>query len=231
VKIPYEKIPGFPQGAIVGHARVLEFAEHEACPVLVLRGRVHYYEGASLAEATFPVRVTRALGARWIALLNAAGGLNPVYEVGDIVLITDHINLMGTSPLIGPNDESLGPRFPSMSAAYDPSLLRRAEKAAASAAIVTRRGVYAALAGPQYETPAETRALRLLGADLVGMSTAPEAIVARHSQLKVLGLSVVTNLAFAGREDAGHDDVVKEARRAAANVEKILRGVLAGEKR
>lgn len=231
VSVAFSEIPGFPQGCVPGHEHRLEFGEVAGRPVLVLRGRVHYYEGVSLAEATYPVRVAKRLGARWIALLNASGGIDPGFEVGDIVFLSDHINWMGDNPLVGPNDDSLGPRFPDMSRAYDRDLLRRAEAAARAAGISTRRGVYAAVSGPHYETPSEIRLLRACGADLVGMSTVPETIVAVHSGLPVLGISVVTDLAFPEElEPLSHDRVVEVAAEAAPKVGMILEAVVRGEK-
>jgi purine-nucleoside phosphorylase len=230
VVVPFEEIPGFPRGHLAGHDRRLEFGQLASRPVLVLHGRAHYYEGVELREATFPVRVARALGSRWIGLLNAAGGLDPAHAPGDIVLIADHINLMGDNPLIGPNDETLGPRFPDLSRAYDPELLDRAEAAARKLGVPVRRGVYAAVSGPHYETAAELRMLRLLGADLVGMSTVPETIVAAHGGLMVLGISVVTDRADPDALSVlSHEDVVRAAREAAPRVGGILREVLAGE--
>ncbi|MGQ0721299.1 MAG: purine-nucleoside phosphorylase [Candidatus Eiseniibacteriota bacterium] len=230
VSVPFAEIPGFPRGRLEGHDRRLEFGTVESRPVLVLHGRAHYYEGFELREATFPVRVARALGSRWIGLLNAAGGLDPTHVPGDVVLITDHINLMGDNPLIGPNDDSLGPRFPDLSRAYDPGLRDLAEAAARRLDVPVRRGVYAAVTGPHYETAAELRMLRLLGADLVGMSTVPETIVAVHGGQRVLGISVVTDRADPDSlQPLSHDEVVRAAREAAPRVGGILCGVLAGE--
>jgi purine-nucleoside phosphorylase len=230
VAVPYGEIPGFPRGRVRGHDCVLEFGRAANEPVLVLRGRVHYYEGLPLAETTFPVRVARALGAEWIGLINAVGGLNPSLDVGDIVLLTDHLNLMGDNPLIGPNDDALGPRFPDMSGAYSGRLLRRAEAAAKRAGLLTRRGVLAAVSGPTYETPAEIRMLRLCGADLVGMSTVPETIVAVHSGLEVLGISVVTDMTVPGdRAPVLHEDVLRAAQSALPGVTTVLEGVLGGK--
>jgi isoleucyl-tRNA synthetase len=196
-ELPFEEIPGFPRGSVPGHPRRLEYGSLAGVRCLVVRGRVHYYEGVDLLAATFPVRVSRALGARWIGLTNACGALRPGYDVGDVVVIADHLNLLGESPLAGPNDDELGTRFPDLSAAYDRELAERAEGAIRRAGWPVRRGVYAAVAGPQFETPAELRMLRrTLGADLVGMSTVPETIVAVHAKLRVLALSVVTDLAY-----------------------------------
>jgi purine-nucleoside phosphorylase len=230
VSVPFSEIPGFPRGAVAGHEHRLEFGTCAGRPVLVLRGRVHYYEGATLGEVTFPIRVVRGLAPRWLAVLNAAGGIRADYAVGDIVFLTDHINWMGDNPLVGENDDSLGPRFPDMSTVYDAELLRRAEAVAGSASVSTHRGVYAAVAGPNYETPAEIRMLRLAGADLVGMSTVPEVIVAAHGGLKVLGVSVVTDAAVPEElEPLSHEDVVRAARQAAPRVGVILRGMVEGE--
>jgi len=230
VVVPFDDVPGFPRGTVEGHDHRLEFGTCAGRPVLALRGRVHYYEGATLAEATFPIRVVRGLAPRWLALLNAAGGIRADFAVGDLVLITDHINWMGDNPLIGPNEDSLGPRFPDMSTAYDAELLRRAETVAQRAQVRTHRGVYAAVAGPNYETPAEIRLLRLAGADLVGMSTVPEVIVAVHGGMRVLGMSVVTDSAVPEElEPLSHEAVVQAARVAAPRAGAILRGMLEEE--
>jgi purine-nucleoside phosphorylase len=230
LSIPYAEIPGFPDGNVPGHDHRLEFGQVKGRAVLVLRGRVHYYEGASLAEVTFPIRVIRSLEPRWMAILNAAGGINPDYGVGDIVFLSDHINWMGDNALVGPNDDSLGPRFPDMSNAYDAELRRRAESVAEDASIRTHRGVYAAVAGPTYETPAEIRMLRLAGADLVGMSTVPEVIVAVHGGSKVLGMSVVTDLAVTEElEPLSHGMVLGAAEKAAPRAGAILEGLVEGE--
>ncbi len=227
VSIPFAEIPGFPRGAVPGHNQRLEYGTAEGVPLLVLRGRVHYYEGVDLRETTFPIRVLKALGAGWVALTNAAGGIRSTYRVGDVVRITDHLNLIGDNPLVGPNDDTLGPRFPDMSSAYDPELGQWAEEAAVEASVELRRGVYCAVSGPHYETPTELRMLRTMGADLVGMSTVPETIVAVHAGLNVLGLSIVTDLAFPEEpEPLAHDAVVKAAAAAAPRVDAILRGVL-----
>jgi purine-nucleoside phosphorylase len=230
VTVPFAEIPGFPEGTLLGHDRRVAFGSVAGRPVLVLHGRAHYYEGVPLADAAFPVRVARALGARWIALVNAAGGLRTEHAVGDVVLIADHLNLMGDNPLIGPNDDALGPRFPDLSQTYGPELLARAEAAARAAGIAVRRGVYAAVSGPHYETAAELRMLRTLGADLVGMSTVPEAIVAVHAGLDVLGISVVTDRADPDApEPVSHGVVVEAAGGAAPRVGALLRGVIEGE--
>ncbi|MFN8176754.1 MAG: purine-nucleoside phosphorylase [bacterium] len=227
VAVPFEEIPGFPRGRVSGHPRRLEWGVVAGASCLVARGRVHYYEGVDLPAVTFPVRVARALGARWIGLTSAAGALRPGFDVGNIVVITDHLNLLGESPLAGPNDDELGTRFPDLSSAYDRALVEHAEAAARETGIPVRRGVYVAVSGPQFETPSELRMLRALGGDLVGMSTVPETIVAVHAQLRVLALSVVTDLAF-GEAPAplAHERVVAAAEAAAGRVGKILEGVL-----
>ncbi|MDP6529560.1 MAG: purine-nucleoside phosphorylase [Gemmatimonadota bacterium] len=230
VSVPYSEIPHFPVGSVDGHDGRVEFGSLAGAPVLVFRGRVHYYEGVPLQEATFPVRVARELGAKWIALTNASGAINPGFEVGDMVLLSDHLNLMGDNPLVGPNDDTVGPRFPDLSKAYSRALLHQAEAAALAAGVATRRGIYAAVSGPHYETPAEIRMLRLAGADLVGMSTVPETIVAVHAGMDVLGVSVVTDLAFPeDLQPLAHQEVVRAAAAAAPRVGALLRGVLEGE--
>ena len=227
VSFAFEEIPGFPKGRVAGHARRVEWGRVGGVGVLVVRGRVHYYEGVELAEATFPVRVARSLGAGWIGITNAAGALRPVFGIGDLVALTDHVNLMGESPLTGPNDDDLGPRFPDLGAAYDARLLAAADEAAREAGVSLRRGIYAAVAGPQYETAAELRMLRTLGADLVGMSTAPEVIVAVHAGLRVFGLSVVTDFAFPeSPAPLAHGAVVAAAEAATPSVSRVLEGVL-----
>ncbi len=227
VSVPFAEVPGFPAGRVVGHDHRVEFGHFAGRPCMAVRGRVHYYEGVDLASAVFPVRVARVMGAAWVALTNAAGSLHPDFEVGDVVALTDHLNLMGDTPLAGPNDDEVGTRFPDLSNAYDGALREHAETVAREAGLRLRRGIYAAVAGPQYETPAELRMLRSLGADLVGMSTVPETIAAVHSGLKVLALSVVTDLAFPEAvTPLDHASVVKAAQQAAPRVGTILEGVM-----
>jgi purine-nucleoside phosphorylase len=217
--IPYSQIPGFPASAVVGHAGRLVLGELEGKRAAMMQGRLHFYEGHSLQETTFPVRVMRALGARTLVVTNAAGGLNPDFEAGDLMLITDHINMLGwggQNPLIGPNDPELGPRFPAMNPAYAPELRRIALEAAEECNILLRQGVYIVLAGPNYETAAELRLLRQWGADAVGMSTVPEVIVAVHGGMRVVGISAITNLALADAESdqpVNHDEVLEVADR------------------
>jgi purine-nucleoside phosphorylase len=219
VAIPYGEIPGFPTSAVAGHAGRLVVGTVGATPVAVMQGRVHYYEGWDLADVVFPVRVLVRLGCQILVITNAAGGINPGYAAGDLVLLTDHLNYVGTNPLRGPNEESLGPRFPDMSAAYDPALRALALEVGRSQNLDLKLGVYAALSGPSYETPAEIRALRTLGADLVGMSTVPEVIAATHLGARVVGMSCVTNLAAGISPVPLSHEEVKET---ASRVEKVF---------
>ncbi len=194
--IPYESIPHFPVSTVESHKGKLILGTLAGKPVVVMQGRFHVYEGYTLQQITFPVRVMKFLGVTTLIVSNACGGMNPLYRRGDIMLIDDHINLLGDNPLIGPNDDRLGPRFPDMSEPYSYKLLELAERCALSRGIRVRRGVYVAVAGPNLETRAEYRFLRTIGADVVGMSTVPENIVARHMGIDVLGLSVVTDECF-----------------------------------
>jgi purine-nucleoside phosphorylase len=197
--IPYAEIPGFPVSHVAGHAGRLVVGglrtAHGVAVVAAMQGRVHLYEGWSAEEAAFGVRVLAGLGVRALLLTNAAGGVDPSLAPGDLVRITDHLNLTGQSPLVGENDDHVGPRFPDMTAAWDPGLGALLDAAASASGVAVKRGVYAGMLGPSYETPAEVRMLRALGADLVGMSTVVEAIAARHMGVRIAGLSVVTNLA------------------------------------
>jgi purine-nucleoside phosphorylase len=195
VRIQYEDIPHWPASRVVGHAGVLVAGSAGRQPVLALSGRVHFYEGHDLSTVTFAVRVLGALGVRVLVLTNAAGGINPGFDVGALMLIDDHINLMGANPLVGPNEERFGPRFPDMSEVYSRRLRVVASDVAAGLGLTLEHGVYIAVTGPSYETPAEIRAFRTMGADAVGMSTAPEAIVARHMGMEVLGISCISNMA------------------------------------
>jgi purine-nucleoside phosphorylase len=213
-RIPYADIPFFPRPRVASHAGALVVGMLGGQPVAALEGRYHYYEGYTLAEITLPIRVLKALGVEVLVLSNAAGGLNPNHRVGDIMIIADHLNLMGVNPLVGPNDDALGPRFPDMCEPYDLGLVSRLEEIALEAGIRVHRGVYAAMTGPCLETRAEYRFLRQIGADAVGMSTVPETIVAVHSGLRVAGISCVTDLCL--------PDALKPVR-----IEEILR--VAGE--
>jgi len=193
--VPYAAIPHFPVTTAVGHPGELALGLCQGVPLLVMAGRVHYYEGYSMAQVVFPIRVLGRLGVKALILTNAAGSVNTTYKPGELMVIEDHVNLMGTNPLIGPNEDELGPRFFDMTEPYDPSLREIAERACWKAGVTVRKGVYLAVSGPSYETPAEIRMARAVGADAVGMSTVPEVIAARHLNMRVLGLSCITNMA------------------------------------
>ncbi|MFB5661569.1 purine-nucleoside phosphorylase [Alteribacillus sp. HJP-4] len=214
INISYQDIPGFPVSTVEGHAGRLVFGRLEGKPVAAMQGRFHYYEGYSMKDVTFPVRVMKALGVNTLLVTNAAGGVNESFKAGNLMLITDHINMMGANPLIGKNDDSLGTRFPDMSSVYSKTLFESARQGAEKLQISLQEGVYAANTGPAYETPAEIRMLRLLGADAVGMSTVPEVIAAGHSGMKVLGISCISNMA-AGILDQplSHDEVMETTER------------------
>jgi purine-nucleoside phosphorylase len=224
VEIPYGEIPGWPVSTAVGHAGVLVLGHLGGVPVAVLRGRAHVYEGIDADRVVFGVRVLGCLGVRSLVVTNAAGAINEAYRPGMLVSISDHVNLMGTSPLVGPNDEALGPRFPDMSDAYDPELRRQAREAADTLGLELPEGVYAAWLGPQFETPAEIRFMRAVGGDLAGMSTVPEVIAARHLGIRCLGISVVTNMA-AGvvPERIDHSVVLEVGARASGSLTALLR--------
>ena len=225
--VPYEEIPGFPISKVAGHAGRLVVGELDGpdgkVTVATMQGRVHAYEGWPAGEVAFGARVLCSLGVKALVVTNAAGGINPGYGAGELVRITDHLNLTGQNPLVGPNDERLGPRFPDMSAPYDARLGALLDEAAREAGVPLRQGVYAGVLGPSYETPAEIRMLRTLGADLVGMSTVHEVVAARHQGVPVAGLSVVTNLASGlGAAQLTHEEVQETAGRARARLEAIL---------
>lgn len=226
--IPYGEIPGWPASSVVGHAGTLVVGEVAGRRVAVLSGRAHYYEGHDMRRATFGVRALGLLGVRQLVLTNAAGGINTSFEQGALMVIDDHVNLLGANPLMGPNDERFGPRFPDMTEAYSKRLRGVADEAARAAGIPLAHGIYAAVHGPSYETPAEIRALRALGADAVGMSTAPETIVARHMGIEVLAVSCITNMA-AGVLDRplDHAEVMETAARVRDRFIALLEGVLA----
>ena len=194
-KIPYAKIPNFPRSTAIGHAGQLVLGKVDGVPVAGMQGRVHLYEGYSARQVAFPIRVFRRMGVKALIVTNAAGGINLNYSEGALVALRDHINLQAANPLIGPNDDRFGPRFPDMTRAYDPEFCQFVAEAGKKLALNLHEGVYLALAGPNYETPAEIHAFRTLGADLVGMSTVPEVLAARHSGIRVLGISCVTNMA------------------------------------
>jgi purine-nucleoside phosphorylase len=234
IAIAYADIPGFPQSTVEGHPGELVLGRLEGRPVAFQRGRAHFYEGYTLAQVTLPLRVLNALGASVLILTNAAGGINPHFHAGDIMLISDHIGLpamAGNNPLYGPNDTRLGPRFPVMAGAYDPSLRQLARRLAQENGFPIYEGVYCWVAGPSFETPAEVRFLRTIGGDAVGMSTVPEAIVARHAGMRVLAISLVSNAAEA-EEPSGevpaevHQEVLAASRRAVPRLATLIKGVL-----
>ncbi|MDD3655386.1 MAG: purine-nucleoside phosphorylase [Atribacterota bacterium] len=211
VLIPYDKIKNFPISTVPGHSGNLVMGKLEDKLVVAMQGRFHYYEGYSMQEITFPVRVMRELGAKIIIISNASGGMNRSFQRGDLMLIYDHINLMGDNPLIGPNDEKIGPRFPDMSEVYDKELISLSEEIALKDGIKLHKGVYAGLTGPMLETPAEYRMLIKIGADAVGMSTIPEVIVANHMNMRVLGISCITDLAIDGVVEKVHFQEILDA--------------------
>jgi purine-nucleoside phosphorylase len=225
--IRYDEIPGFAQATVEGHAGRLVIGTAENRDLAAMQGRFHFYEGYSLEDVTFPIRVLKLLGVRTLILTNAAGSLNTEFTPGSLMVISDHINLMGVNPLIGPNDERFGPRFPDLSSTYDPGLQNIVIAEAKGMGLELRRGVYAALTGPSYETPAEIHMVRTLGADAVGMSTVPEAIVARHMDMQVIGISCITNLA-AGVSDrpVDHSQVIATGERVREQFAELIRRVL-----
>jgi len=227
LRVPYADIPHWPAATVIGHAGVLVRGTSGGTPVLTLAGRAHFYEGHDLATVTFATRVLGRLGVKTLVLTNAAGGINTSFSPGTLMVMDDHINLMGSNPLVGPNDDRFGVRFPDMTAVYSPRLRAIARDAATAASVGIEHGVYAGLHGPSYETPAEIRYLRTIGADAVGMSTVPEAIVARHMGIEVLGISCITNPA-AGvlPEPLNHDEVMDVARRVSGQFMALLEGIL-----
>lgn len=228
--IPYGDLPLWPVSTVEGHAGRLVIGELEEQNVLVMQGRVHYYEGYSMGQVTLPVRVMQRLGIEIMIVTNAAGGVNPEFVPGDVMLITDNLNLMGMSglnPLMGPNLDEIGPRFPDMSQAYDKELGMIARKVASENDITLRDGVYCGLSGPSFESPADLRFLRLAGTDAVGMSTVPEVIVARHGGLRVLGISGISNKAnLDGSTVTTHQEVIEAGKIITPKIETIIRGVL-----
>jgi purine-nucleoside phosphorylase len=230
--IPYADIPGWPQSTVPGHSGTLIIGMLNNVPVVLQRGRAHFYEGYTAQQVTFPIRVMRFLGVETVILTNAAGGINPAYRVGDVMLLNDHLNLVGMTglnPLIGPNDDTLGERFPGMSGAYDRALRDAARAAAAAHNVPLHEGVYAWLSGPNFETPAEIRMLRTMGADAVGMSTVPEVLVARHMRMRVLAMSGITNAAISevdSGQEATHEEVLESGKLLAPRMSAVIRGVL-----
>ncbi len=228
--IPFGDLPHMPVSTVYGHAGRLVIGELEGQLVFVMQGRIHFYEGYSMDQITLPIRIMQRLDIEMLFVTNAAGGVNPGFAPGDVMSITDHLNLMGmtgANPLFGPNIDELGPRFPDMSQAYDRDLLARARKAAVEENIPLREGVYCGLSGPSFEGPADLRFLRNAGADAVGMSTVPEVIVARHGGMRVLGLSGISNKAnLDGSTMTTHEEVIEAGKVITPKVEKIIRGIL-----
>lgn len=228
--LPYEDLPGWPRSTVSGHQGHLVIGEFEDQTVAVMQGRVHYYEGYSMQQITLPVRVLQRLGIEILIVTNAAGAVNPDYDPGDLMLITDHLNLIGMAglnPLRGPNLDILGPRFPDMSQAYDRILLDLARKTAREAEISMHEGVYVSLAGPSFETPADLRFLRAAGVDAVGMSTVPEVIIARHGGTRVLGISGISNKAnLDGETETTHEEVLEAGKKIVPKLTTLIRGVL-----
>jgi purine-nucleoside phosphorylase len=228
--LPYGELPNWPVSTVQGHAGRLVIGELEGQTALVMQGRIHFYEGYSMSQITLPVRVMLRLGLEMMFVTNAAGGVNPDFSPGDVMLITDNLNLMGmmgANPLMGPNIDELGPRFPDMSQAYDRKLMDLAKEVATKENIPLREGVYCALSGPSFEGPADLRFLRSIGTDAVGMSTVPEVIVARHGGMRVLGLSGISNKAnLDGSTVTTHEEVMEAGKVIAPKMEKIIRGVL-----
>ncbi len=228
--ISYADLPHWPQSTVWGHAGKLVVGLLENQPAIVMQGRVHFYEGYSMAQVTLPVRVMQRLGVEVLVVTNAAGAINPEFVPGDLMLITDNLNLVGMvgmNPLVGPNLDAFGPRFPDMSQAYDRSLMEVARRIAQKRNLILREGVYAGLSGPSFETPADLRFLRVAGADAVGMSTVPEVIVARHGGLRVLGISGISNKAnLDGNTPTSHAEVLEAGKSMAPKLEALIRGVL-----
>ncbi|WP_422387422.1 purine-nucleoside phosphorylase [Alkalicoccus halolimnae] len=226
--IKYEDIPGFPSSTVAGHKGQLVIGELEGKTVAAMQGRFHYYEGYDMDLVTLPIRVMKAVGIDTLIVTNAAGGINEEFSPGNLMLIEDHINQFGTNPLIGPNDEELGVRFPDMSQAYSKELLKIASETAKERDISVQRGVYVGTTGPSYETPAEVRMLRILGGDAVGMSTVPEVIAARHSEMNVLGISCISNMA-AGILDQplAHSEVIETTERVKIDFLALVKSIVA----
>ncbi len=228
VAIPYSQIPHFPVSTVKGHAGQMVIGEAGGKVVVAMQGRFHYYEGYSMQEITFPMRVMTAIGASALIITNASGGLNRNFKVGDLMILTDHMNHMGGNPLIGPNDDDLGTRFPPMQGVYTPELVDAAMEIGREIGAPVERGVYVAVSGPNYETAAELRAFKIMGADAVGMSTVPEVIVAVHGGIKkILGISCITDMATGeGYEDVNHEDVIVAAAKAQPYFLKLIERML-----
>ena len=229
VRVPYSNIPGFENSTVVGHKGELVFAEVEGKNTVMMQGRFHYYEGYHISRIVYPVKIMKKLGVNTLIITNAAGGVNKKYNSGELMLIKDHINLMGVNPLIGENDATLGVRFPDMSEVYKKDLIKLAQNKADELGIVINKGVYAAMSGPSYETPAEINMLRKMGADAVGMSTVPEALVANYCGMDVLGISCITNSAAGVHPSRlSHVEVVENANKAKGSFKSLLAEIIKG---
>jgi purine-nucleoside phosphorylase len=226
-ELSYTNIPHFPQSTVEGHDGRLIYGTLQGKHILAMKGRFHFYEGYSMQEVVYPIRVMHAMGVRTLMLSNASGGVNPSYQVGDIMLLRDHINLFPSNPLIGKNDENLGPRFPDMSEPYDLHLISQMHKAAKTIGLDLKEGVYAGVPGPCFETPAEYKYIRIIGADAVGMSTVPETIAAKHLGMRVTALSVITDLGIEGQVDPiTHEEVQEAAQAAEPKIARLVRAFL-----
>lgn len=222
-EIPYRDIPGFPVSTVAGHKGAWIFGKLNGVEVIVLSGRFHYYEGYSMQEVTLPVQLLKEIGIKKLILSNAAGGMNPTFKVGDVMVIRDHINMFGTNPLLGPNDDLLGPRFPDMSEAYSKSMIKLAFETAKRNNLHLQEGVYLGVSGPCYETPAEYKMFFIMGADAVGMSTVPETIAARYRGMEVFAISVITDLGIVGKtERVSHEEVLQAAKVAGPVMQKLV---------
>jgi purine-nucleoside phosphorylase len=226
-RLPYEKIPNFPQSTVEGHKGMLVAGKLAGKPIIALEGRFHIYEGYSPKEITFPMRVMAMLGVKNLLISSAAGGLNPQFETGDLMIVTDHINLTGTNPLIGPNLDTFGPRFPDMTQVYNPDLIKLVRKKALESGVLIRQGVYVGLVGPSLETPAETRFLKMIGADAVGMSTVSEAIVAVHCGMDITAIVAITNMNLPDcMKKTSIDDVIATAEKAGFTLACLWEGII-----
>jgi purine-nucleoside phosphorylase len=227
---PFRDIPNFPVSGVPGHKGELVIGHLSGKIVVAMRGRAHYYEGYTMQQLTLPVRVMKQLGIETLVVTNAAGGVNPAFHAGDLMLVTDHLNFLGMagqSPLRGPNDETLGPRFPDMTDAYDPKLRELTRQVAGELGVELREGVYIMLAGPSFESPADVRFVRMIGADAVGMSTVHEVIVARHGGVRVLGVSLISNSLAHGHSKVSHAEVLAAGANAVPKLSRLIKGVLA----
>ena len=226
IEVSYSDIPHFPSSTVKGHKGQLVYGKMKEKTVIAMQGRFHFYEGYSMQEVTFPIRVMKELGVHTIGLTNAAGGVNKNFSPGDLMLITDHINFTSQNHLIGPNNDHIGPRFPDMSQTYDKVYQDKIKKIANTLHIPLKEGVYMGFSGPTYETPAEVKMARIMGADAVGMSTVPEAIIARHAGLRVFGISCITNLAAGMQSNLNHEEVVEVTQRVNVTFKSLIKNIL-----